>query len=188
MRIENELQRGIDEGLVPRPEEPDDGDAGGVAVTAPPSWWFSLDCRSCGHTFRRGDRVRVDAENRTAEHLEPGLGCAGGPAAERTTEADEFAAGLLSAWTTDAPVVRLADGDPRLPRPGQGPAPRCLHCANTFRPGEYVVVCPCHRDDPVCDAAVHRDPARGLPCWERWRPDGTVTICPVAKARADGNG
>ncbi|WUI02583.1 hypothetical protein OHR68_12505 [Spirillospora sp. NBC_00431] len=187
MRIAHELQRGIELGLVPRSTGPDEA-VDGTAVTAPASWWFSLVCRTCGHTFRRGDRVRVDAAARAVEHLEPGLGCAGGPAADHTSEADEFAAGLLSVWRTDAPIVRLAPGDSLLPRPGEGPARRCLHCANTFRPGEHVVMCPCRRDDPVCGAAVHRDPARGLPCWERWRPDGTVKVCPVVKAKADGDG
>jgi hypothetical protein len=178
MRIAVELARGIETGLAPQREQATDD-----SVTSPPSWWFNLECTTCGHTFRSGDRVRVDAVTRLVVHLEPGLGCAGGPATEQDPETARFAAGLLSAWPSGARVVELTENDWRLPQPSTGRAgQRCLYCAHTFRPGEQVVVCPCRRDEPACGAAVHRDPARGLPCWERWRPDGTVTICPVAKA------
>ena len=180
MRIEDDVALGIEAGLAPRQADAADGDE----VTAPPSWWFNLTCPACGHTFRRGDRVRVNRAARHVVHLEPGLGCAGGSAAQVAPETASFAAGLLAAWPAGARVVELAEDDWRLPRRGSALAgQRCLHCAHTFRPGEQVVICPCHPDSPACGAAIHRDPARGLPCWERWRPDGTVPVCPVAKAR-----
>lgn len=176
MRVTDELARGIEAGFAPQLP-----DAHGESVTVAASWWFSLTCRTCGHTFRRGDRVRADAQTRLVEHLEPGLGCAGGPAAGQVPETDRFSAGLLAAWPSQADVTELAEDDWRLPRPASGHAgQRCLYCAHTFRPGERVVVCPCRRAGAACGAAVHRDPARGLPCWDQWRPSGTVPVCPVA--------
>ncbi|MFB9250460.1 hypothetical protein ACFFWE_19650 [Sphaerisporangium melleum] len=184
--MQEEFALGLAAGLAPRRGAP--AERRGTAVTVPAHWWFHLVCRTCGHTFRRGDRVRYDLTARTAEHLEPGLGCAGGPASEESGEAAEFTDGLLAGWPANVPVVRLAADDWRIPRPGlRTAAPKCRYCAHTFRPGEQVVVCPCQVARPVCGAAVHRDPARGLSCWERWRPDGRVEICPVAKARAAEN-
>jgi hypothetical protein len=182
MRIADELARGIEAGFAPQLPGADD-----ESVTVAASWWFSLTCRTCGHTFRRGDKVRVDAQTRLVEHLEPGLGCAGGPAAGQTPETASFATGLLSAWPSEAKVIELKADDWRLPRPGSGrTGQHCLYCAHTFRPGEQVVVCPCRRGEPACGAAVHRDPARGLPCLDRWRPTGTLSVCPVAMVPVTG--
>ncbi|MEO3855568.1 hypothetical protein [Acrocarpospora sp. B8E8] len=187
MRLEEELTRGIEAGLAPAPSEPETRE--GRAVTVPSHWWFNLVCRTCGHTFRRGDAVLVDLVARMVRHLEPGLDCAGGPGAEPSATVAEFAAGLQDGWPASVPLIRLAKDDWRVPRPGQRQAaPRCRYCAHTFRPGEHVVVCPCRVGDPSCGAAVHRDPARGLSCWERWQPDGVVAICPVAKTKVTDHG
>jgi hypothetical protein len=180
VRVRDALARGIESGLVPQQKADDDGEV----VTAPPSWWFSLVCKTCGHTFRRGDRVRVDRELRTVVHLEPGLGCALGPAASQPSDALLFVDGLLAAWPCETKVITLTHSDWRLPRPDLDRAGQCcLYCAQTLRPGEQVIVCPCSRNEPACGAAVHRHPGRGLSCWERWRPDGTLPVCPVAKAK-----
>jgi hypothetical protein len=171
-------------------------DLAGAVITGINSWWNHLHCAGCGHTFRRGDRVEVDSRERTVYHLEPGLGCGppGRPREDRPSEpvpdddpADvaEFSAGVLAAWPlTGAPVRPLTEADWQVRRP-EPPLrrPRCLVCAHTFRPGENVVICPCDRSRPVCGSAVHRDPARGLVCWEAWRPDGRVNACPITLAR-----
>jgi hypothetical protein len=192
-----ELQEGILLGLTPQPALDDDD---GEAVTKLSSPWNHLRCDRCSHTFRRGDRVRVNRRERTVLHLVPGLGCAA-PAGTDAAE-EEFAAfraGLLSAWPAPVGtrVQQLAAGDWRIPHgPGDvRDAHLCLHCGHTFRAGEYVVVCPCRPELPLtpggppqraaCGRAVHRDPAIGLPCWESWRPDGRVIVCPVTQIRVD---
>ncbi|WP_239382647.1 hypothetical protein [Frankia sp. CIT1] len=214
-----DLDVGINEGLDPQPpaEASDDGpvgrDGSRSAVTHSESWWTHLRCTRCGHTFRRGDRVRLRGDATTGDpgsvvHLDPALGCAdeavatrqhpapsGDTAADAVTNTAEdaaelaaFAAGLLDAWPPagDAPVVRLAPHAFQVARPDMGPdAPKCLVCAHTFRPGEQVVVCPCGLHRGVCVAAVHRDPVAGLTCWDDWQPDGTLTHCPVTLNRVD---
>lgn len=192
-----ELDYGISLGLSPRPER---DEASGETVTRLSSWWNHLRCRHCGHTFRRGDRVRVDTAKRTVVHLIPGLNCAvTADPGSRTDEMTKFRQGLLAAWPVPEGlrIHLLGIGDWRIP---DGPGDLregnvCLHCGHTFRPGEYVVICPCTlarsaADGAVpsaaCGRAVHRDPAAGLSCWESWRPDGTVTVCPVTQIRVDG--
>lgn len=196
-----ELRHGITLGLDPQPTlDPVDGD--GLAATRPSSWWNHTRCRNCGHTFRRGDRVRVDRRNRTVVHLVPGLGCAESDDVHANQEALEeiaaFGAGLLSKWPTarHVRVHRLAAGDWRIP---EGPGDLrdsnvCLGCGHTFRAGEHVVICPCQAarapaggrtGEPACGRAVHRDPAIGLSCWESWRPDGNVPVCPVTQVKVD---
>jgi len=160
----------------------------GDTVTTLVSWWNHLLCDTCGHSFRRGDRVSRDSHTWTVSHLDLRLACAGSDEDAPTalaTELVEFAAGVDEAWppAADVPVIRLASDDWRVLRP---PSPlvrsRCLFCAHTFRAGERIVVCPCRPEDAACGAAVHRDPAAGLVCWESWRPSGTVTTCPVTSA------
>lgn len=188
-----ELELGIVLGLSPVPEQ---DEADGETVTKLSSWWNHLHCRGCGHTFRRGDRVRVEMATRTVTHLVPGLGC--GQTADDDIDAEEvaaFAAGVLSAWPVPAGIRihRLTAADWRIPRSPNDlrEANVCLHCAHTFRVGEYVVVCPCRPAIPAadgpqaaaCGRAIHRDAAAGLSCWESWRPDGAVTVCPVTQVR-----
>jgi hypothetical protein len=166
--------------------------ASGELTTQSSSWWNHRRCLTCGHTFRHGDRARVDAITRTVVHLEPGLHCGTGPAPEGPAavpngDRDEFAAGLLATWAPTAPVTRLPPEDWRIPRAGSARrAPVCLYCGHTFRAGEYIVICPCQAgqgEAAACAAAVHRDPAAGLPCWDNWQPAGRLAICPTTTAR-----
>jgi hypothetical protein len=195
-KVTAQLSLGIERGLEPQAAFADDG-ATGVVTTRSSSWWNFRRCKTCGHTFRRGDRVLVDPVRRIAQHLVPGLACGtdpdadlavGEPAATRAVgrDRDDFAAGLLKTWPSAVPVSRIGASDWRLPRPDRGrQAPACLYCGHTFRPGEYVVVCPCRTaigEKPACATAVHRDPAAGLPCWDTWQPGGTLTVCPTTRA------
>lgn len=183
-----ELELGISLGLNPQPDAAE-ASVDGAVITRSWSWWNRRRCRTCGHTFRRGDLVLVNAGARSVRHLVPGLSCGSEPGAphERgTAERDEFTAGLLETWPVSVPVSRLAPGDWRIPRPGrrdEDQPPACLYCSHSFRPGEYVVICPCSPWRQACGAAVHRDPAAGLPCWERWRPEGRLAVCPTTMAR-----
>ena len=188
-----ELEYGILLGLSPQPDQ-DVDDAHGVAVTKVSSWWNHLRCRLCGHTFRRGDRVRVSTRDKIVVHLVPGLGCADTTeTGQEHEQIDAFRAGLLAAWPPQPGprLQQLARDDWRMPR---GPddlreSNVCLHCGHTFRAREVVVVCPCRPGlTPVgapsaaaCGRAIHRDPALGLSCWESWRPDGHVSVCPVTQ-------
>ena len=129
--------------------------------------------------------------NGDVRHLDPALNCSdSGDGNGMSTEVEEFTAGLLDAWpvSADLPVLR-ADDEPGLLAPPLGGLRRasCLFCAHTFRPGELVVVCPCRPRDPICRAAVHRDPALGLVCWESWRPGSQVNVCPVTLTRTEGS-
>ncbi|MBO0819815.1 MAG: hypothetical protein J2P26_03075 [Nocardiopsaceae bacterium] len=197
----DELALGISAGLEPRATFADDT-ATGVVVTRSSSWWNRTLCKTCGHTFRRGDRALVDSAARTVVHLVPGLACGtgldrgtgpsgtdpAGPTAAAppgaTGDRDEFTEGLLATWPANVALARIAAGDWRVPRPGgRKTVPACLYCGHTFRPGEYVVICPCQPGQPACETAVHRDPAAGLPCWDRWRPAGKLSVCPTTTAR-----
>jgi hypothetical protein len=185
-----EFWAGVREGEDPQ-SPADEFDVGREAVTQKSSPWANSDpCRTCGQTFRRGDRVVVD--ERGVRHLDPALGCAldrpaGG--ADDAVEAREFSAGLLAAWPA-APgvdVVTLAAHDWHVARPGPWRKPTCIQCGDTFRVGETVVLCPCRPGaggggwpQDRCGYAIHRDPAAGLPCWESWRPTGEVTLCPLS--------
>jgi hypothetical protein len=195
---------GVTEGLDPQ-ERSDDIADDGTAVTNAWSRWNGRVCATCGHTFRRGDRVRTaGSRGGTVAHLDPLLHYAGSdPAdggAEQRAEEDEsilaeFSAGLLSEWPPldGVRVTRLEADDWHVARPGRRGRPIvCLYCAHTFRPGEHVVLCPCAQSAdwdqavPGCGEAVHRDPAVGLPCWEKWCPTGEVTVCPVRHIRTGG--
>ena len=197
-KIAADLQYGITFGLTPRQQL---DEAEGETVTLLSSWWNHLRCTGCGHTFRRGDRVRVSQRTRTVVHLTPGLDCGASTgteaAASTSTDIAAFREGLLSAWPAPegARITQLRAGDWRIP---DGPhdvrdTNVCLHCGHTFRAGEYVVVCPCRPALPLlpggtsrsaaCGRVVHRDPAIGLSCWESWRPDGSVTVCPVTQTK-----
>jgi hypothetical protein len=189
-----ELALGISLGREPQAIFADDT-ATGVVITRSSSWWNRTRCFTCGHTFRRGDQALVNAVTRTVQHLVPGLECGvnpdAGPDAALEVAQDggqdrhAFAASLLTTWKPRIPVVRLAADDWRLPRPARRATPTCLYCSHTFRPGEYVAICPCRTAadmDPACGAAVHRDPAAGLPCWDRWQPTGVLAVCPTTAA------
>jgi hypothetical protein len=171
--------------LDPQWQSPDQ--LGPHRVTGLRSWWCFARCRTCGHTFRPGDRVHVDDARREVSHLDPRLGCAGGTTAHQDDQdVREFLAGLAAAFPVvgDLPVV-TTDDETRLLDPPIGGLGRmaCLFCAHTFRPGESVIVCPCRPTARECKFAVHRDPGLGLVCWESWRPDGVLRVCPVTQRR-----
>lgn len=178
----------------PQPEASNGGS--GDLITQITSWWHTRRCTICGHTFRRGDRVRVDSDQRSVGHLDAALSCVNNGAAGSndntndtdSTEIGEFIAGLLSTWPVvgDLPVVRTDDEPYLLAAPAGGFHRRsCLVCAHSFRRDELVIVCPCRPRERHCRAAVHRDPGQGLVCWENWRPGSTVHVCPVMLARLD---
>ena len=158
--------------------------AGGERVTGLENcWWSQIRCRHCGHTFRRGDRVRVDADTRDVRHLDPALGCGAAPGTPAGVPDDvrAFTDALVATWPSPPgyTVVRLAAGHPLLAPPLRELGRKsCLRCGHTFREGETVIVCPCRRAD-ACRAAVHRDPALGLACWEAMAPRGSLPHCPI---------
>jgi hypothetical protein len=171
----------------------DETELGSDVITTKDSWWNHLVCSTCGHTFRRGDRVGHDPGSASVVHLDPALDCGAPaqpePARDGLTENDDigqFADGLANTWPPagQVAVTRLAVDDWRTTR-SQPPLERarCLYCAHTFRVGEHVVICPCSSHHPLCGAAVHRDAAAGLVCWESWQPDGQVRQCPVSATR-----
>jgi hypothetical protein len=133
------------------------------------------------HADARLDRTRPTPEP-------PGQDTAGGAAANG--DAAAFAAGLLHAFPVAGriPVRLLEPSDWRVPRSADGQSPTCLYCGHTFRAGECVVVCPCRPHDPRCGSAIHRDPAAGLNCWETWRPDSSLKVCPVTLSRVGERG
>lgn len=175
------------------PPRDDEGD-GDQATTTLASWWNHLQCETCGHTFRRGDRVRLDATTSAVSHLDPALECGAPPLADSREAQDprsgadlaEFADGIDATWPPagGTPVIQLSPGDWRTSRPRPPlPRARCLYCGHTFRNDEHVIICPCSPAEPACGAAVHRDPAAGLVCWESWQPTGEVRMCPVTSTR-----
>jgi hypothetical protein len=159
----------------------------GTSVTTPYCDWFARRCGGCGHTFREGDRVRADrnavGRRRTVRHLDPLLGCADGDGPGEVA-ADELTSRFHAAMDAAVPpplnlrLERLFPGDFLLRR-GAGDRPDCLRCGDTFRPFEVVVRCPC--GELPCQMAVHRDPQRGLPCFDQFWPALRVDYCPVQK-------
>lgn len=182
----DDFDRGVRQALDPA-LAPAIAGTGAVAVTVGDSPWHTRRCTRCGHTLRRGDRVRVGADGRTAEHLDPTLGCAGGDggaAVPAGADARDFSDALLEAWPVEGgvAVVPAEDVAGLLAPPSRGfPRTACLVCAHTFRPGELVVVCPCGQGR--CLSAVHRDPAGGLLCWEAWRDLDRHDRCPLLLTR-----
>jgi hypothetical protein len=176
-----EFTAGIDDGFDPQPAG--DDERAGELVTHAFSWWNTATCTGCGHTFRRGDRVRADPVLRVVRHLDAALGCltpAGdGHGAEPV---GDFVAGLLDEFPLppELPAVRTDDVHGLLAPPDRGFARNaCLVCGHTFRPDEFVIVCPCRPAERRCRAAVHRDPIRGLVCRENWRAGTEVETCPI---------
>ncbi|GAA1416724.1 hypothetical protein [Catellatospora coxensis] len=160
----------------------------GHFVTTIATPWHSRFCTGCGHTFRIDDRVVVDDAG-DVRHLDPLLGCAHpAGASPDLPELADFTAGMLDAWPApDEVPLTSTDDVPFLARrpPGGFERMACLFCGHTFRPAETVVLCPCRPTEQLCRAAVHRDPVRGLVCWESWRPGQRVKVCPVMLLRLD---
>lgn len=135
-----------------------------------------------------GDGNGDGSEDRGQDEARPGAQH-GARAQAQPAEHADLVSGLMEAWPPGpgARIRQLSPDDWRVDRrhrPGERP-PACLYCGHTFRAGEFVVCCPCGRE-PECGAAVHRDPAAGLPCWERWRPRGRTDLCPVTLERVTG--
>lgn len=169
------FQAGYDDALNPT--------AGGPAVVTTASPWLALECPVCRHTFRSGDRVVVGPDGK-ARH--EGEGCACGSAVPEDVSKGFLAGVIAAVGNPDGlRLTVLTAGHPLLSGPEFGfPRKRCPVCAHTFRPNEMVVVCPCYPSDgekPRCEWAVHRDPARGLLCWEALQQANTR--CPVRGAK-----
>jgi hypothetical protein len=188
MTSEEEFELGLQAGTDPQPDDWTARDTAGFTSQTSP--WLSDVCDTCGQTFRRGDPVRHDPASGKVIHTEPRLNCGTAITGDRDRQGggdnEQFMAGLLQAWPPAAGIqVTMLDADDwRVARPGRQ-SPRCLYCGHTFRAGEAVVICPCRPSDPHCGAAIHRDPVAGLTCWESWRPDSTLSICPVTLTRVE---
>ncbi|WP_433824587.1 hypothetical protein ACQP2E_20815 [Actinoplanes sp. CA-015351] len=153
----------------------------GTAVTSLFCEWMGEPCEGCAHTFREGDRVRVERDDdgslMSVRHLDPLLGCAGtSTAAARTSElVERFHAAMDAAHKPPEGLrlERLLPGDVLLEASELRPS--CPQCSYTFRPFEVVVRCPCR--EPNCNVSLHRDVERGLTCFDdRW-PDHRVNHC-----------
>lgn len=151
-------------------------------------------CSVCHHSFRLGEEVTVHPAQGGAgwvlRHSSRLLGCESNgsrPAASSRLPAD-FHRGL--AETNPPPpelhVTRLATGDPLLavgesPGGASGGAPPMRHtcwvCGMTLRQGEVVIRCTCSPENPQCLCAVHRDPDRGLVCYDRWKANYEKIPC-----------
>jgi hypothetical protein len=191
--------QGVEAGHLPDPQG--QGEASSIAVTDGKSPWLGIRCGTCNQTFRPGDQVRLKPDG-TVGHLDPALDRSpvdpaddehsrpdddqAAPAAQGPAHSDGFAEGLLMAWPPprDVPVFRLGPADWQVTTPRNGStAPTCPGCGHTFRIGDMVIICPCAGPDgdprrEYCRIAVHRDPARGLCCWDDWAPDGQLRRCP----------
>lgn len=161
---------------------------GGHALTTLRSNWLHRTCPVCGHTFRVGDGVEVQAGGRVV-HDDPFLSCSQprGPVADSPVAVADFFEGLLETWPPPKglPIRRLIDGDLLLAPPRAGFRRRCcIVCSHTFREHDLVVVCPCNPHAPFCQAAVHRDPIHGLHCLDAWDPAANGQLaCPVCSRR-----
>lgn len=197
-----EFRVGIAEGLDPQQPasplaDPENAGAGSIAMTSNASWWNGLVCVTCGQTFRRGDLVRKAPGLSTPQHADLAMHCAPRAVADAMEDAGRddaaaFASALLESWPPlpGVQVIELAADDWHVGRPDRQSRPVvCLYCAHTFRAGEHVVLCPCRHSGLLepgiegCGAAVHRFPAGGMSCWEKWCPSSQIEVCPVRLSR-----
>ena len=160
-----------------------DGDVDRERLTGLFSPWLGTTCGVCGHTFRLGDPVRLGGSAGDVVHLDPALACGGPTEPDGSTSAAlaDFAAGVNHVWPPPTSIEILSEGHGLLSDPvGAVGRPTCLMCSHTFRLGELALHCPCGRS-PRCLYGVHRDPLRGLTCWEEWQPGGKLVNCPIAR-------
>jgi hypothetical protein len=156
---------------------------GADAVTTERSPWLRGRCVRCGHSFRRGDRVRADGAIQAVHAA--GTGFCAGDAAEppiEETAAEAFYRGLAAACTPPSrlAVTRLLPGHWLLAPPLAGLGRRtCVVCGHTLRPHDDVIVCPCRPEMPLCEAAVHQDNVHGLSCLTGWNEREARRCCPV---------
>ena len=153
--------------------------AEGRTFTTPWSFWFSMICEVCSHSFRDGDPVVVvRAPDRPAQavHDNPVLRCAAAFAgADSTPEAPATDARrrFRSALAREFPLpegVRVSHVKPPrfgIDEPDRKDRRACEVCNATFRLAEGFVRCPCGLTKDLCWKAVHHDPGRGLLCYSK---------------------
>jgi hypothetical protein len=163
---------------------------GGAAVTTLRSRWLHLRCLVCKHTFRAGDEVEVVADG-SVRHRSALLPCAGSSSIDLGSPEDttSFFEGLDEAWPPprDLPVRRLVEGDLHVAAPVAGfRRQTCAVCGHTLRVNDQVILCPCSPGAPMCVVAIHRDPVRGLHCWEAWSSNQNQQHCPATSRKLHG--
>lgn len=183
-------QQGFEAAMDPRNQEA--FQKGGKAITTSRSFWLHSRCNRCAHTFRSGDEVIL--EQGRAQHLDSSTFCRSEIVNEKgqqklargsSSKVETFFSGLDEAWPPPEDILRLEEGHRLLAPPVAGfRRHSCLMCSHTFRLHDQVVICPCSPDAPLCGAAIHRDPVRGLNCLQSWNPGGkAVVYCPVTSRR-----
>lgn len=163
---------------------------GGQGITTLYSPWLHKLCPVCKHSFRLDDEA-VLSSNGIARHNTLLLPCAGGATdgPPQTSAATAFFRGLDAAWPPpqNLPLRRLEEGDPLLALPPAGlRRHKCAVCGHTLRLHDVVVICPCQPQNPLCQIAIHRDPAHNLSCWEEWKPDAYDLYCPATSRKIAG--
>lgn len=161
---------------------------GGQGITTLNSYWLHQHCPVCSHTFRLGDEVYL-TEDGTVQHNSALLPCSKTDVTMRefSEEASAFFKGLDTACAPpkDVPVVRLDTGHQLLAPPFAGfQRHSCIVCNHTLRQNDWVVICPCSPDQPLCKIAVHRDLTHSLNCLEAWNPGfNSQRYCPVTSRK-----
>jgi hypothetical protein len=154
----------------------------GAARTTLNADWIGRDCSVCRHTFRFDDLVYVEYTEtgriELVRHHTPSLPCSDKvvpepPPSREVT--DRFFAGIDRANPPEMATVLLHADHPLV-------APRrerqkCRFCGDTFRPLESAIVCPCRPDQPMCQSGLHRDPRRGLLCYDEWTKSIKLAKC-----------
>lgn len=157
---------------------------GGRGITTLYSPWLHRLCPDCKHSFRLDDEVFI-SEAQVVRHNIALLPCAGGKKqAENlhTEDTSAFFRGLDEIWPPpkDLPVRRLEMGDILLAPSYAGfQRHKCAICGHTLRLHDVVIICPCQPHEPLCQIAIHRDPAHNLYCWEEWKPETYKLYCPA---------
>ena len=147
----------------------------GVLLTGLESYWLHMYCSRTGHTIRVGDAIEIGADGKPCLTVDPD---AVGDARRIT----DFVAGLERVWPPpgDVPMRRIMPGDSLLAPPLRLiRRAACAVCGHTVRAFEQVILCPCQPLEPLCALAIHRDPMRGLNCFDSWNPGEELQYCPA---------
>jgi hypothetical protein len=154
----------------------------GVARTTLNADWLGGDCAVCGHTFRFDDLVYVEfTETGRVERLRhhtPNLPCSGQVTAEPPPSrdlTDRFFSGIDRANPPELATTLLHADHPLVAPRRQ--RQKCRFCGDTFRPLESAIVCPCRPEQPMCQSGLHRDPRRGLLCYDEWTKSVKLAKC-----------